>query len=179
MTGLLGIRYFKFREGLNYWSDCGCGVAANRMYYDVDTDNQLLGVQLGSRTDFCATQRLSFFGETKFGLFGNHMSQAQSLRSGVGDYAVINNGSFAGQDYNASSNKDDLAFLGEIRVGTTYQFNQTWSAVLAYRALAVTGVALTADQISPNFAALGMAQSTNNDGELILHGIQAGLEARF
>ena len=45
-----------------------------------------------------------------------------------------------------SSNKDDVAFLGELRVGGSYDFTCHWRGVLAYRAVGLSGVATTIGQ---------------------------------
>ena len=49
------------------------------------------------------------------------------------------------------SSKDSVAFLGELRVGTAYDISCHWRAVLAYRAVAITGLATASDQLQNDY----------------------------
>jgi hypothetical protein len=49
----------------------------------------------------------------------------------------------------------------------------------AYRAMSVTGVAFTTEQVPVNMGDLQGARNIDSNGSLILHGIQVGAEYRF
>ena len=54
------------------------------------------------------------------------------------------------------------------------------SGILAYRAVAVSGVALSVDQIAGGLRQLERARARiDSDGSIIIHGVQAGVECRY
>jgi hypothetical protein len=81
--------------------------------------------------------------------------------------------------YPLRSSEDDVAFLAQLDVGVEYQINCRWRAFAGYRAVAVTGVALTDSQIPQIVIDAPEWQDVDTNGSLILHGGFAGLECRF
>ena len=80
---------------------------------------------------------------------------------------------------NVKSSKDSVAFLGELRVGTAYDFSCHWRGVIAYRALAITGVATGSDQLSNLNTDQWTTGIINSDNSMIIHGAQIGAECRY
>lgn len=183
MSGSVGVRYFHLDEGFSFLAENGNGIVGDNpldeLIYQVETENHLVGVQLGARADYWATQRFSAFADIKFGLYGNYIDQQQLVALGDGTVATINGGPWAGQRYDIHADKCDVSFLGEVRLGGAYQINQRWRAVGAYRAVAVTGVALSTEQVPIQFEDLAGAAFLDSNGSLILHGVQLGVEAAF
>ena len=180
--GTFGVRYFRFDEDFLYSSDQDLtwgNDPDDEAHYLVDVENHLIGLQLGAQANYNMNCRWGFFTDLKFGAYANYMTQSQSVRDGAGNYATVNNGPFNGDEYNFESDKDDFAFLGELRLGVNYQITQRWRAVAAYRALAVTGVALSPDQVPDYFYDMAEAQQIKSSGSLILHGFQLGVECNF
>ena len=77
------------------------------------------------------------------------------------------------------SSKDDVAFMGEMMLGGSYNFNCNWRGILAYRAIAISGVALSTDQIPEDFSNEAQVALIDSNGSLIIHGVQVGVECRY
>lgn len=180
---VLGLRYLRINENFQFASDDSNTIFGDspddEMYYRVDMRNSLLGAQLGCYGAYTWTCRLGLFTDVKLGVYDNRINLCSSVTDGNGTYATVNNGPNSGSDYNLGSAKDDVAFLGELRLGGSYQISACWRAVLAYRALAVTGVALPGSQIPANFGDLNGASNIDSNGSLILHGLQFGVQANY
>ncbi|MCA9245763.1 MAG: BBP7 family outer membrane beta-barrel protein [Planctomycetales bacterium] len=183
LSTFAGVRFMKLDESFQFASDAvdtsfGTDLA-NENYYDVETQNFLIGVQLGSRGDLRWTDRFSTFGAINLGLYGNHMRQEQRVYNGLGQVATVNNGYYDGAAYDIVETKNDVAFLGEARLGVSYQLSNCWQLTAGYRAVALTGVALATEQIPVNFHDLDEARRINSNGSMILHGAFFGAEAKF
>ncbi|MDP6558345.1 MAG: hypothetical protein QGG71_27020, partial [Pirellulaceae bacterium] len=76
--------------------------------------------------------------------------------------------------------KKDAAFVAEFRTGLDYQFTPCWSATIGYRVVALTGVALSTNQIPVDYiSAIDSLRTVNTNGSLIAHGAYAGLEYNY
>ncbi len=191
MTGLCGMRYVRLDDDFEYAGKFGEYSGGNldyptytpfdyqsdnELFYDVQVDNHLVGLQLGANLNYCVACRWNLFCDTNFGLYNNYMDSYQRVYSGGGGNVTWVN---SGNEASVSSNKDDVSFLGELRLGGAYDFTCNWRGVLAYRALAVTGVALSGDQIPQDFSNSAQVGLISSDGSIIIHGIQAGVECRY
>lgn len=167
VTWLAGVRWFRFDESLLYSAVAGASTptGSDTAYMDFDCTNDLVGVQLGARCDWYLTQRFSLFVTPKFGFYGNYIQTQNQVYNGDGSYL-----------YNFSQDTTGVSFLGEIDLGASYQFAQNWRAFIGYKAIAVTGVALSDNQIPHYLAAADELQQIDNSGSLIVHGGFAGLE---
>lgn len=173
---LLGVRYFRFNELLQFGSDPTDRYFdgdPDELYYDITTDNNLVGFQLGGSGRYCVTQRLALTSGLKFGLFNNHINSTSAIY-GTNGVATINNGPFTGVPFFSEQEKDDVAFLGEINAGLSYQVGCRWAFYGGYRAVAITGVALPTNQIYPDLRGINDLESIESNGSLILHGAYMG-----
>lgn len=177
---LAGIRYFRFDEYFQYASSVGGGYtfAPRELYYDLDTENNLFGFQIGGIAQRSFLRCWSLYAGTKLGIYNNRINYYSRIYGASGD-AIVNTGSYTGSAYNVYSNKDDLSFLGELNVGVRYQFARCWRATLGYRAIAATGIALAPEQIPYNFSYMPGVRYIDSDSSLILHGAYAGIEFRW
>jgi len=192
MYGSCGVRWFHIHDYLDYGTeygvyDIGTGDYdqtdfdhftfdnTNELIYQVDVKNDLVGPQLGWTNDYCYGKWDLFLNST-FGIFDNHITSHQRMWSG-GDGPVR----FAsdGSAFDVSSHKDQVSFLGELRVGAAYQFACHWRAVGAYRAVAITGLATASDQMQNDFSNKESVQMINSDSSTIIHGVQIGAECRY
>ena len=176
---LAGVRYLGFNEDFEYATARTSpyfGVdPANEAYYEIDVENHLWGLQLGGRADWHCTPRLAVCTGAKFGVYGNYMEHHSRIYN-VNGVAVVGPGNpLAGQPFDLPSNKTVAAFVGEIDVGVHYRLAARWSAILGYRAVAVSGVAHTTEQIPGNLADLPGVESIDNNANLILHGAYVGV----
>ena len=176
---LAGFRWFEFDEFFRYASFTAAAGYPTEYYYDVDVQNTLLGFQLGGRRDFCLSDRWRVHMGAKAGVFNNRIRHTQRMYDQAGTWGQINNGPFAGQDYNYTSSKNDVAMLGELDLGLSYMFQSCWRLRGGYRAIGVSGVALAPDQIPYNFANAADIQRIDSNGSLILHGFYVGAEFCF
>jgi hypothetical protein len=155
-------------DGFNY-------DGANELYYDVNVDNQLAGFQLGANLNYCYC-KYAFFCDSNFGVYNNHINSYQRLFAGDGSYATYADGS---GNFANRATKDDIAFLGEMRLGGAYNFTCNMRGTLAYRVVALNGVALSTDQIPSDFSTPAYVGLIDADGSLVIHGVQAGVECKY
>jgi len=193
MFGSCGVRYFRADEEFQYatefttWTG-GAGGGwdqgayngftydnPNELFYDIEVENHLAGVQLGWLMNYCYS-KWNFFLHSTFGIFNNHINHSQRMWTG-GDFDVRFAGT--GQTFVVDSEKDDVAFLGELRVGGAYDITCNLRAVLAYRAVAISGIATATDQIPDDFSNSDWVALIDSDNSLIVHGLQAGAEFRY
>jgi hypothetical protein len=189
MYGSAGLRYFRADDEFMYASEFNGGTQAafdgwsyaddNELFYDIEVDNHLLGPQLGWTMNYCYC-KWNFFMNSTFGVFGNHIEHNQRMYSGGGGTVYFYNATGgAGEEFDVDSDKDDIAFLGELRLGGSYDLSCHWRGVLAYRAVAITGVATSTDQIPSDFSNPYWVQIIDSDSSMIVHGVQTGFECRY
>jgi len=171
MYGSCGVRYFHVDDDFSYGTEWATG----ELDQDIQVKNNLVGPQVGWTTDYCLG-RWNLFCNSTFGIFDNHMSVRQRMFDGTGTNVTFSDGT---TEYNLKSNKDAVAFLGELRVGTAYDINCHWRAVLAYRAVAITGLATASDQLQNDYSDRYSAGIISSDNSTIIHGAQVGAECRY
>jgi hypothetical protein len=178
---LAGFRYFRFEEGLEFAADPNDAMLtgeADELYYTIDAENNLYGLQLGGLVERRAWGRLGLTAGVKAGVFGNDAS-AQSRIGGAAGAATVNNGPNNGRVWDITAEKQDVAFLGEVQAGLTYQIGARWKAIGQYRVLGVSGVALPTNQIYPDLRGVQDVERLNTNGSLLLHGVFVGAERAF
>jgi hypothetical protein len=177
----VGIRYLMIDEGFQFGTSEDnevFGDSDDELYYNIDIQNSLVGFQTGGRADYWWTNHFGVFSDVKFGVYNNHITHHSSV-SGNRGYATANNGPNSGEAFNIHSSKDDVAFVGEWRAGVNWQLTNHWRAVAAYRAVALTGVALPGEQIPAFFGDYSGVGNIDSNGSMILHGAQLGLECMW
>lgn len=190
MYGSCGVRYFRVDEDFCYaseFTEWSGGVSdnpdyngfsydnSNELFYNVMVDNDLIGPQLGWTMNYCYSKWNLFMNST-FGIFNNHIEQMQSMWSGGGGTVRF---AHSGEDFYVESDKDDISFLGELRLGGSYDLSCHWRAVAAYRAVAITGIATSTDQIPEDFTNPEWVAIIDSDNSVIVHGVQIGAECRY
>lgn len=177
-----GLRWFQFDERLAYTAvgdTQAFPLATETLTYQSQVNNDLWGLQLGARNELCFTNRLrGFFGVTA-GIFNNHIKTQQNFFDANGVGAVLNDGPSSGREFDGRDSKNDVAILGELDAGITYQVTQRARARFGYRTFGVAGVALAADQIPVDFRRTDAVQTANSNGSLLLQGGYAGMEFCF
>ncbi|HUG69116.1 MAG TPA: BBP7 family outer membrane beta-barrel protein [Pirellulaceae bacterium] len=174
---LLGVRYFRFDENLLFASDANdrwITYDDDEIFYNIDIENNLIGFQVGNEAQYCVSDRLSADFGVKMGMYANRINHLSQIYGNWG-VATINNGPFNGREFWVENSKNDVAFLGEINLGLRYNFSCRWTGTIGYRALAVTGVAMPADQIYPDLRGINDVEVIDSTRGLILHGGYAGI----
>lgn len=175
---LAGIRYLRldddFSFATDYTSDEFGDDPANEVDYNIEVDNNLLGFQVGGRMDYYVWGGLALNLGTAIGIYGNHMTQQQYIWGGNG-FAYVD-----GTDdvYNVERSANDVAFLGDLFAGVSYDLTQRWRITCGYRAMAATGIALATSQIprDSEFGNMVYSPTLDSNDSLVLHGGYAGLE---
>jgi hypothetical protein len=179
-----GVRYFRFDEGLDYASDVvdtQFNGDPEEVHYNIDVLNQLIGFQVGGRVDYSPWGCFSTFVDSKVGLYGNHIKHRQSL-GGSNGFAFVSDplDPFFNTPIDINTSKDDVAMIAELSMGGSYQVTRAVSITGGYRAVALTGVALSTNQIPVDYiAAIDSLRAVDSNGSLILHGAYAGLEFNY
>jgi len=168
MAYFMGARYFKYREIIDYYS-----VAANSEFSDGDMStasgyhvrvrNSLIGWQVGARGHLYLGQRLRLYATPRVGLFANQISQHQEL------CMVID----------LRSTKTDVAVLGQLELGASYQIFNCCSVFAGYRVMGIAGVANADDNIARDFNSQPDMAEINSSGSIILHGVNTGIQFQF
>ncbi len=169
-TWLAGFRLFRFNENLLWTSvaggfNYGSGGGVNQANLNVQTENLLCGFQIGSHVDWRLCDRLSLTATPTMGIFGNHAESDSHYYRGDG----VNG-------FDISGAKDTVSFIGQLDLGLKYDMGCHWSAVAGYRVMVATGVALADNQIPHFLAAADEFADVKVNGELVLHGVYAGVQ---
>ncbi len=179
---LFGVRYFKMNEGALLAIDNGDGFidysytgGDNEFFHRLDTENHLVGCQLGLNLDYCLTNCLQFEFGSKFGFFNNHTNVYQRIFNEYGDGYVD---PLAPQSLSLRNTQDSVAFLGELRAGVGYKVGCHWRLTGGYRALAASNVATPLDQIAygRTMGSVSSLSKIDNSSSLILHGAYVGAD---
>jgi hypothetical protein len=185
LTGLCGVRYFRFDDDLEFgteWATAanptfnGWGNSPNELFHDIQMENNLVGFQLGANMNYVVASRWNAFWDTSFGVYNNYITQSQRMYNPINGNAIFTQD---GREADVNSTKNDVAFLGEMRIGGGYLFTPNWRGIIAYRAVALSGVALAPYQIKPEYGNWDQTARIDADGSLIVHGIQAGIECNY
>ena len=177
-----GFRYFRFDEEFQWgtlmgdaaaggvdpnrtWGDNG---GLNEAYLTVDSENNLYGFQVGARADYAFGRKLGLFVTPKMGIFGNHIETNAQLTRGDGL-----------TEFDLSADKDRVSFLAQVDVGLNYAIGEHWSLYGGYRALGITGLALSDEQIPAFLVDQPGFQEVDDNSSIILHGAFAGAEFRY
>jgi hypothetical protein len=173
MTGLAGVRFFRFDEGLLFGA-ASQGFLFNmdptqEAFYDVDVENNLVGVQVGGSAEYFFTPCVSVYAAPKVGVYNNHIRHHAQIYRGDNAFSAID----------IRSSRNDVAILAQLDLGLNYQINNCWSVYGGYRVVAASGMALSDDQIPQFLEDVNSARTIDAAGSLILHGGFAGAEYRF
>ncbi len=184
LSWAVGIRYIEFDDNFLYSTDpidvLFTG-APEELHYGVDVTNELLGFQAGGRADVCFWPGFTSYMDTKVGFYVNHSSQHSQIFGSTGVATVSDVVSpYFGTQIDIASEKTAATFVAEFRAGIDYQLSPGWSATIGYRALGISGVALSTNQIPVDFiSAIDSLRSVDTNGSLIAHGAFGGLEFNY
>ena len=183
-----GFRWFNFDELLQVQADGnGSQQAAGpflqappqTLTYSLDTNNTLLGLQFGCRSEICLSKKVRLFSSVKGGLFNNFARTSQDIVDDNSQVVQVGLDPQGGQAFAFQDEKDDLAFLGELDAGFLYHLSHKARLKVGYRVLGVSGVALAANQIPSDFTNVHALERANTNGSLILGGFYYGIETSF
>ena len=169
MGCLAGVRYFRFNEDLLFASAAGgasftSNGGADAAYLDTNVISNLVGFQIGTRSNFWITPQWGIYWQPMVGVFGNHMQLQMELYRGDGGF---------GFDHNSTAN--DVSFLGQFDLGVQRRIGRNCSLYAGYRVLAISGIALADNQIPPFLVDTPVILDIDSNADLVLHGGVFGL----
>jgi len=166
----------RFDEDFSFRSNFDVGGGSGFLAYNVEADNRLLGFQLGCNGiyRFGCTGRFAVHCNSSLGLYGNRISVNQRMDVPTGGVLRFANG--ANPNFNVESSKNDVAMLGELRLGGSYQVGSNWRLYGGWRVIGVTGIALSTNQIPTAFITPDQVGTIASNGSMLLHGLQVGTE---
>lgn len=167
LTWFSGFRYLNFGERFNMSAQRTVGGAIESGSYNIRTTNHLYGGQLGARVRR-THGRIGWEGSGAAGVYLNNSEQSQS---------VIDFPNFTLR--NVSRSENGAAFVGDVNLSGIYRLTNAWNLRAGYNVIWIQGLALAPDQLDSDFAAATGGSNLNNDGGLLLHGINVGIEARY
>jgi len=181
-TTVAGVRWMQFDEEFMYGVDFDIEDAAypdpidgSLNYWSV-TENNLVGAQVGCHGMYRIGCKWGLHCNTVVGVYGNDIDVRQYMVSPTGLVRFIENG----EDFDVMASKTDVAMMGEVRLGASYQATCRLRLYGGWRAIGVSGIALATDQAPSSFiSAAQLANYVNSNGSLILHGLQTGLEWNY
>ncbi len=181
MTTFVGGRYMRLDEDFLFRTDYQRmdTNALGFLAYNVEIDNDLYGVQMGCNGVYHlgCTGRFAVQCSSAVGVYGNHIEVSQRMDAPTGGVVRYANGTQA--NFNSQTDKDDVAIIAELRLGSSYQVNNNWRVYSGWRVLGLSGVALATDQIPTAFITPGQVGNIASSGSMILHGLQAGVEYNY
>ncbi|TWT91113.1 hypothetical protein Mal64_15120 [Pseudobythopirellula maris] len=182
ISGLAGVRYLQLDNNLQYdyqyvydaSGEAYTGFPAGDpqvLSHIIDTENQLVGFQLGSSMNWVVGCKLNLFADTNFGVYNNRISYHQWLPN-----ATYETG---GGAVRVDVSDDQLAFVGEARLGAGYQVGCNCRLTSAFRLIAVSGVAMAAEQVKSGAYNAEYLSQLDTTESLVLYGYQTGVEWKY
>jgi hypothetical protein len=169
-TAYAGPRWIQLDEHFDLFGDFGG--ANERNVWDVD--NQLLGGQIGLRTDWIAMMGgspdgFSLATDVSLGLFNNRTElDFETLDSGVSRYGVI------------SDSESNVALALDAGLDVGYRFTPGFEVFAGYNVLWINGIATAVEQVNATGSFGGPPPADiDSDGTAIYHGGKAGIRVRF
>ena len=175
-----GFRLFQFDESLRI---IGNGTTMlgrpGTTEYSSEADNFLLGGQMGARNEICLSKRFRLTSGVNVGVFNNRSETRQQIFDQNGTKATIASGPNAGEDFYFEDTQDDVAILGELKIGLAFQLTDSWRYHVGYQVLGVGGIALAADQLPLNATDAGLLSRSRTNQSLLLQGLYFGGQKCF
>jgi hypothetical protein len=166
---LCGFRYLNLNETFRI---TGTDFQEGTSNYNVHTDNNLYGLQMGGRYTRYWSDLWSFQLTGKSGLFLNEVHESQAAT----DFPN-NSTPFSLRD-RISARGSAVAMLGELDFILIRRLSDTWSLRVGYTVIGLGGLALASDQLdfTDTFTSGSQLHTT---GWILIHGGVLGLQARW
>jgi hypothetical protein len=174
-TGVCGVRWMQFDEDFMYGVDFD-GPSDGYLDYWSTVENNLVGFQLGCNGMYRIGCKWGVHMNTNVGVYGNDIDTRQYMNSPTGLVRFIE----TGENFDVTASKTDVAMMGEMRLGASYQATCRCRVYGGWRAMGISGIALATDQAPGAFiSAAQLGNYVNSNGSLILHGLQTGVEWNY
>jgi hypothetical protein len=178
LSSFCGVRYMQFDESFRIGADfynVTTDTSGFLNYYSV-VDNNYIGPQIGANGMYRIGCKWGLHLGSAVGVYANDIDVHQYLQSPNNNHRFIG----TGENFDAHASKTDVAMIGELRLGASYQATCHLRVYGGWRVLGVTGFAQASDQMPGAFNDAAQLNSyVNSNGSLILHGLQTGLEWNY
>lgn len=146
------------------------------LFHDIETDNRLIGFQLGCSMNWLVGCKWNFFADSNFGVYNNDINVYQRVyNDGGGVVRFVGDGTSVA----VRSSRNEVATIGELRLGVGYQVSCNCRLTAAYRLMGVSGVALAVEQVQGNFQNRELLSHIDGNDSILLHGLQTGVEFKY
>ena len=185
---LIGFRYLQFGEGLLFQGigvqDPSLGpVTTEGTSFFSTAENELLGLQVGARSDYRLTGRMTLHAGIKAGAFNNDIETTQRVDFELSNGATINpsilTGPVAGENFDVGNEVEVTSLLAEVDLAVSWQVSNAARVRVGYRIIGVSDVAFASEQIGTDFTDPNILLTPITDGNLVLQGGYVGLEFAF
>jgi hypothetical protein len=172
---LTGLRYVKVEEQLTYLTQSGLNaqvqqIAGSRT--DVETDNDLIGVQLGYIFHHNVTKKIRLSFDGKSGVAANFNQQRTNVILNLTTTDVL-----LGRE---EFDDDALALTVDGGAALTLDVNCWFSITGGYRVLYLDGMALALENFNPVLPGTGLREGRlDHNGSVLYHGAHLGAEVRW
>lgn len=165
---LVGVRYMDLPEQFQYRTESSLPAPTGAINeVRVDTDNALLGPQIGAMLEFYAENRWWINFEIKGAVCNNRAGQGTVYRH------IEFPNEFTFQD---GRQEDVTTFVGDLSLTFVYRWSPFFTTRLGYQAIWLDGLALAAENLNRdiNILTQGPAQ-LQSEGRAVYHGPFAGI----
>lgn len=170
---LAGIRYMKWQENLDLQASNTISHLPVSPYgaYTTRTDNDLIGLQIGSDLSYRVTSAWSLIGRGRGGLLVNSASQRNNLNGTLLSSSM---------PLNDTGTASGVGFAGlfEFGIHTNYQLTSNLSLMVGYQGLYLSDLSTAPRQGLWN-SELGNRNSLDRNGSLFFFGPAAGIEWKW
>lgn len=164
-TLVAGFRYMSIDEEFMFTSNDGASRLGGRLgTYEIDTSNDLVGLQIGVDSGVQVTPNLGLDVRVRGGLMLNFNDQSSTFVNDNGIPTVLT----------GSESDTSVAPLVELEGSASWDIGDNFTLKAGYQLLALSGIALAPSQFGP-LDELGDL----NRSSVIYHGPFVGLELRF
>ena len=164
-TLVAGFRYMSINEEFMFTSNDGASRLGGRLgTYEIDTSNDLVGLQIGVDSGVQVTPNLGLDVRVRGGLMLNFNDQSSTFVNDNGIPTVLT----------GSESDTSVAPLVELEGSASWDIGDNFTLKAGYQLLALSGIALAPSQFGP-LDELGAL----NRSSVIYHGPFVGLELRF
>lgn len=172
---LVGFRFFEVSDELSL-QNLGDSPPPEDLIFDVATNNNLFGAQVGAKFDWCFLPRLRLNIVPKFMIAGNAITNTSAFVQGNGSIGTF---TIDGDAARVHSTLGVFSWLGSVDTGLAWDVTDHWSLCLGYRVVGVGNIAQADDQW-PNTVSSSAALSGITAGSsTIVHGGFAGFQGRY
>ena len=178
-----GLRGVSFRETTTFSAGAVQIPSISSAFYESEVQNSLFGLQVGGRLEKPIAKGWGWTFGTRVGIYNNRIENRQRAQF-VGDDGsrstpVLLFGENAGREFDFEGTDNELAFLGELDFGVTYQFRQATRARVGFRGIAVTNVADSAGQLEDSLFDVDLISQPEAFQDLIVGGFYFGVDHAF